>query len=59
MPVQDDRFLKYYKYIKNTGGSPLIECFDEDWEPIGPMVRSDMIEAGLVYEKDGRIFISN
>ena len=48
---------KYLQYIKNTGGSPKIEEFDDDWEPIGPMVRKDMKHAGLIEEKDGRVFI--
>jgi hypothetical protein len=41
-------FQKYLDYIKNTGGSPTINNFDEDWEPIGPMVRRDMLKAGLI-----------
>ena len=40
-------FDKYLEYIDNTGGEPTIEQFDEDWEPIGPIVRMDMIEAGV------------
>jgi hypothetical protein len=43
-----DRFQKYLDYIDNTGGAPSVEEFDEDWEPIGPMVRRDMETAGLV-----------
>lgn len=27
------------EYISNTGGSPNITQFDEDHEPIGPMLR--------------------
>lgn len=46
---------KYLQYIKNTGGSPKIEHFDSDWEPIGPQVRADMEHAGLIYERDGHL----
>jgi len=51
-------FKKYLDYLKNTGGSPKIDHFDEDWEPIGPQVRKEMKAAGLIYEKDGMIFIA-
>lgn len=47
---------KYVQYIKNTGRVPLaVAMFDEDWEPIGPMVRRDMVEEGLIIIEDGGI----
>lgn len=43
-------FKQYVDYIRNTGRIPLpVAMFDEDWEPIGPMVRSQMEKAGLIY----------
>ena len=51
-------FQKYLDYIKNTGGSPKVSEFDEDWEPIGQRVREDMKRAGLVFERDGRLEIA-
>lgn len=45
---------KYITYIENTNRAPLpIEMFDEDWEPIGPMVRNRLVASGLVTETDG------
>lgn len=45
---------KYTKYIENTKRVPLpVEMFDEDWEPIGPTVRRDLVAAGLVVEEEG------
>ena len=44
----NERFQKYLDYIDNTGGHPTIAEFDEDWEPIGPMVRRDLEAAGLI-----------
>lgn len=42
-------YFKYAQYIKNTGHDPLpVVYFDDDWEPIGPMVRRDMEAAGLI-----------
>jgi len=49
-------YQRYLDYITNTGGSPKIEWFDDDWEPIGPMIRRDLKEAKLIREYDGKIF---
>lgn len=51
-------YQKYLNYIKNTGGKPKITHFDEDWEPIGPQVRKAMVEAKLIYEQDGLIYLA-
>ncbi|MBF0102058.1 MAG: hypothetical protein HQK77_14240 [Desulfobacterales bacterium] len=50
-------FKKYIDYITNTGGSPTIQQFDEDWEPIGEMVRRDMEFDGLTECKDDKIYL--
>jgi len=43
------RFQQYIDYINNTGREPLpTHMFDEDWEPIGPLIRSDMVAADLI-----------
>jgi len=47
------------QYIENTGGNPPIGWFDDDNAPIGPDLRRDMKEAGLIAEVDGRIEITN
>lgn len=49
----NDYLLQYVEYIRNTGGRVSIVHFDDDWEPIGVMVRGDLLKAGLVEEKDG------
>ena len=36
------------EYIKNTGGNPKVDWFDEDHEPIGPMLRKQLIKEGLI-----------
>lgn len=58
MSQSPTKFERYIQYIKNTGGSPKIEWFDDDWEPIGPQLRKDMAEANLITEKDGKIFLN-
>jgi len=50
-------FKQYLDYIKNTGGNPTVEGFDDDYEPIGPMVRRDMEQAGLIRTVNGRLEI--
>ena len=40
------------EYIRNAGGSPTIAHFDEDHEPVGPMLREELKEAGLVWESE-------
>jgi len=51
-----DRFKGYLEYIENTGGSPKVEWFDDDFAPIGPLVRSDMLKEGLIKIEDGKIY---
>jgi hypothetical protein len=55
----NERFDKYLQYIKNTGGKPLVSWFDDDWEPIGPTIRNEMLAAGLIDIKDGIITCKN
>jgi len=52
----NDHLRKYVQYIHNTGQSLLpIDAFDDDWEPIGPSVRRDLVAAGLIIETNGRV----
>ena len=46
---------KYIEYIRNTGGEPTLAWFDEDWEPVGPTVRADLLNEGVAEESDGKI----
>ena len=48
------RLQQYVDYINNTDQVPLSEvAFDDDWAPIGPMVRKEMIDLGLIYMSGG------
>ena len=50
---------KYIDYIRNTGLDPLpIEYFDEDWDPIGPKVRRDLVNKGFVSEVSGGLSLT-
>lgn len=49
---------EYIQYLRNAGdGSVSTAAFDEDWEPIGPRVRADLVREGRCYEADGKIHI--
>lgn len=53
-----EHLKKYVQYIRNTGRVPLkVEHFDDDWEPIGPMVRRDLLAADMIKEVGGGIVI--
>jgi hypothetical protein len=54
MPVGNEEvplhLQKYVDYINNTGRRPLSEsAFDDDWEPIGPLLRRQLLEGGFIY----------
>ena len=42
----NENHTKALEYIKNTGGHPRIDWFDNDNEPIGPMLRARLVRAG-------------
>jgi len=44
MPID---YQKYIDYIKNTGGSPTVEMFKEDWEPIGEKILTRMLHSDV------------
>ncbi len=39
---------QYIQWVRNAGPNATIKNFDDDWEPIGPMVRKQLSEEGLV-----------
>lgn len=41
---------KYVDYINNTSLKPLpVEYFDDDNDPVGPMIRTEMQKGGFIY----------
>jgi len=52
------KFEREIEYIKNTGGEPKIQWFDEDFQPIGPSLRARMKKEGVICECDGKIFLT-
>jgi hypothetical protein len=43
-------------YLENVGGSILVEMFDDDHEPIGPLLRHNLVSQGVAREEAGVIF---
>lgn len=55
-----EHLRKYAEYVRNTEKRPLAtSAFDEDWEPAGPMIRRQMVEAGLIEEWGGGLMLSD
>lgn len=48
---------KYVKYLENVGGSIEIKKFDEDWEPIGLGLRSELCFNGIARQENGVLFL--
>jgi hypothetical protein len=48
---------QYVTYIKNTGldGRLTTDQFDDDWEPIGPVVRRELQAARIITIYDNKI----
>lgn len=46
--------IQYLQYIQNTGGNATVAVFDDDWEPIGPKLRADLMPTYIV-EKNGKL----
>ncbi len=54
MKVADNPYYK--KYLEAIRYNPTVAQFDDDWEPIGPKVRADLLTAGLIEEREGKLF---
>jgi predicted phage terminase large subunit-like protein len=56
---EPEGLARYVHYIRNTGIIPLpCGTFDVDWEPAGPLIRKQLVAAGLVDERDGWLHIT-
>lgn len=51
--ARDNQRRELCRYIANTGQTPLaIHDFDDDWTPAGEMYRDDLVEAGLIEQRE-------
>lgn len=51
------KYQHFASYIKEEGGSPTTEQFDEDWFPVGGMIRHDMKVNKITTEVDGKVML--
>lgn len=47
--------IQYLQYVHNTGGNVTVAGFDEDWEPIGPKLRADLMPTYIVEKSNGKL----
>ncbi|HEX2556714.1 MAG TPA: hypothetical protein VHK86_00190 [Nitrososphaera sp.] len=57
VPIRKD-LIQYLQYVKNTGGNANINQFDDDWEPIGPMLRAELIPTYIVEGPDRNLVLT-
>lgn len=52
-------YLKQYvQYVLNTGGNVDVAGFDDDWEPIGPRLRADLIPRYVTVNANGKLIVT-
>jgi hypothetical protein len=58
LPTVPARFVQYVDYINNTALEPLpLECFDEDWDPIGQTIRDELKKHEIIQVRNGGIYL--
>jgi hypothetical protein len=50
---------QYLKYVANTNGHATVANFDEDWEPIGPQLRRDLMPRYFIENAGGKIVLTD
>lgn len=51
--------LQYLQYVVNAGGNATIATFDDDFEPIGPMVRQELMPTYITEQPDGKLALTD
>ncbi len=47
------------EYVRNTGGNTTVAIFDDDHEPIGPMLRKEIMPMYVVEQSDGKLALTD
>ncbi len=50
--------IQYLQYVQNTGGNATVAGFDDDWEPIGPTLRKDLMPTYIFEKSDGKLALT-
>lgn len=51
--------IQYLKYIVNAGNNVTIANFDDDWDPIGPMLRKELIPVYIIEGPDEKLVLTS
>lgn len=51
--------VQYLQYVANTGGNATVATLDDDFDPIGPMIRRDIMPTFVVETPDGKLALSD
>lgn len=51
--------LNILAYVAATGGNATVEQFDEDHEPIGPLLRRDLLPEFIMLDRNGRLQLTS
>jgi len=52
--------MQALEYVKNTAGNATVKHFEEDFEPIGGLMWSDLVESNLAFEgEDGYVRLTD
>jgi hypothetical protein len=46
-------------YVRNTGGGATVANFDEDHEPIGPLLRKEIMPAFVMEDANGKLILTD
>lgn len=57
MSIRKD-LIQYLQYVQNTGGNATVAQFDDDWEPIGPMLRGELMPTYITEMPDGKLALT-
>lgn len=47
------------QYVRNTNGNATVGHFVGDWEPVGQRLWDDLLKAGDVEVRDGKIYLTD
>lgn len=50
---------QYLQYVINAGGNATIATLDDDFEPIGPMIRRDLMPTFITESPAGKLVLTD
>jgi hypothetical protein len=57
MAIRKD-LIQYLQYVQNTGGNATVATLDDDYEPIGPMVRKELMPKFMFETSEGKLALT-